>query len=250
MWLASIERCLRPDEVPKLKEWLRDTLHREVIVDRGRLWHGPEVVAVLEAILPNEPYLFTPLPQRHFLRKTLMAALALATVTIAVLAMLDKMPGSTVATTAAPALLAAAYQSPADASRQISLPDGSKIIMNPATRISASFGPKKRDVLLTAGGASFEVAREQARPFRVFAARRRFSTDEAQFNLSLRTPERAEITVVVGRVELHDALPRYPETAADRRDAPSFGGATLGPSESAIVERGWHRMILSSTATR
>src|SRR6478752_4556933 len=52
-WLALLERGLRGDEGAQLREWLKNKDNRKAILDAARLWHGPEVVAVLAGLIPQ-----------------------------------------------------------------------------------------------------------------------------------------------------------------------------------------------------
>ena len=49
-WLALLERGLRGPEGTQLREWLKSKEHRKAILDAARLWHGPDVVAVLAGL--------------------------------------------------------------------------------------------------------------------------------------------------------------------------------------------------------
>src|ERR1700744_3621899 len=65
IWLARIERGLEPHEGERLREWLQQPAHRDAIVTSAKLYHGPDVVAVLAALVPvgfgNPP---PPLPRQ------------------------------------------------------------------------------------------------------------------------------------------------------------------------------------------
>src|SRR6185503_9175913 len=52
-WLAQLERGLRGDEGARLREWLKNKTNRTQILDAARLWHGPEIVAVLAGLVPQ-----------------------------------------------------------------------------------------------------------------------------------------------------------------------------------------------------
>src|SRR3954469_2333612 len=52
-WLARIERGLRADEGVQLREWLKNKANRTQILDAARLWHGPEILAVLAGLVPQ-----------------------------------------------------------------------------------------------------------------------------------------------------------------------------------------------------
>jgi len=55
IWLARINRGLRPDEVAELRAWLKVAKHRPVILDMARLYYEPDVVAVLSELFPTGP---------------------------------------------------------------------------------------------------------------------------------------------------------------------------------------------------
>src|SRR5580704_378072 len=52
VWLARLERGLLPQEGSSLRDWLRQPAHREAIVDAAKLWHGPDIIAVLAELVP------------------------------------------------------------------------------------------------------------------------------------------------------------------------------------------------------
>src|ERR1700733_13223733 len=52
VWLARLERGLLPQEGITLRDWLRQPAHCEAIVDAAKLWHGPDIIAVLAELVP------------------------------------------------------------------------------------------------------------------------------------------------------------------------------------------------------
>jgi transmembrane sensor len=62
-----------------------------------------------------------------------------------------------------------AYSSSPDASREITLPDGTRVTLEPGGQLKAAFGEKERRVDLLAGRARFVVAHDRAHPFVVLA---------------------------------------------------------------------------------
>src|SRR5262245_45314961 len=52
-WLALLERGLRGNEGAQLRERLKSKANRTQILDAARLWHGPEIVAVLAGLVPQ-----------------------------------------------------------------------------------------------------------------------------------------------------------------------------------------------------
>ncbi|HKE93743.1 MAG TPA: hypothetical protein VKB34_05515, partial [Povalibacter sp.] len=53
-WLEKIERAISAEEGRALRAWLKPPVHREIIVDRCKRWHGPEILAVLGELIPVE----------------------------------------------------------------------------------------------------------------------------------------------------------------------------------------------------
>src|SRR6185437_2554077 len=51
-WLGRLGRGLRDDEGMRLREWLEQPLNRTTIAESARLWHQPEVIAVLGELIP------------------------------------------------------------------------------------------------------------------------------------------------------------------------------------------------------
>src|SRR5262245_7456560 len=86
-WLEAIERSLKPTEVKALRAWLSVAAHRDAIVSRCKLWHGPEVLAVLSELVPVES--MRERVERHYGRMVLaiflgVSGIGFATVVIAV----------------------------------------------------------------------------------------------------------------------------------------------------------------------
>src|SRR5215472_12844461 len=87
-WLGRLGRGLRDDEGTRLREWLRQPLNRKTIAESARLWHEPEVIAVLGELIPLGPDLLSEgrkPPTNGILTVSLLAVAATSTVAIAAL---------------------------------------------------------------------------------------------------------------------------------------------------------------------
>src|SRR5690242_3798724 len=85
MWLSRLGRGLRPEEATGLREWLKKADHRRVILETARLWHGPDIIAVLGELFPAGPEpMKSDLTWRDILRVTLTTAAAIGLVFLAV----------------------------------------------------------------------------------------------------------------------------------------------------------------------
>lgn len=88
------------------------------------------------------------------------------------------------------------FASDAAVSRSVSLEDGSVLYLNANSRVRVAYSDTRRLVELVEGEALFDVARDQARPFRVFAAGTIAQAVGTRF-----TVERGDGTVTVSVME-------------------------------------------------
>ncbi|AOY00175.1 FecR domain-containing protein [Jeongeupia sp. USM3] len=79
------------------------------------------------------------------------------------------------------------------------LADGSTVTLSAATRLSIRYYRDRREVVLLAGEASFDVARDPARPFRVDSGLARITVLGTRFAVA-RLPAHVRISVASGRV--------------------------------------------------
>jgi transmembrane sensor len=238
-WLERLERTLQHDESAALRAWLKTSLHREIILERCKFWHGPDILAVLLTLIPDIP------PPRPRLReRRIVLAISLAVCGLGLSTFL--IAGSTLwpnSNSQRSSLRAEeAYRTPVGARREVDLPDGSTMTLNTSTHVLISYGLRSRDVTLLRGEASFGVIQDPDRPFRVSAGARRFEVEDqaSRFNLRRVTMDRTELTVTEGQVRALDSRVRAPLTPAQLRVGPSYGERTVSASEYGILEPGWH----------
>lgn len=85
--------------------------------------------------------------------------------------------------------------------RRIELDDGSSIELGAASSLSVNYSAKRRAVVLEAGEALFEVARDPNRPFVVLAGSGTITAVGTAFNVR-RDADRVVVTVTEGEVEV------------------------------------------------
>jgi transmembrane sensor len=95
--------------------------------------------------------------------------------------------------------------------RTLALEDGSRIVLNTATRVVVSYGSEARRVELKSGEALFEVARDPDRPFIVTAGSRQIRALGTAF-LVRHEAQRVTVTMVEGKVAVQQANAQ-PKTA-------------------------------------
>ncbi|MEM9531924.1 MAG: FecR domain-containing protein [Pseudomonadota bacterium] len=86
--------------------------------------------------------------------------------------------------------------------RMVELPDGSRVWLDWETAISVTYGAERREVTLASGNAVFEVVARVDQPFIVSAGSSQTRVTGTQFAVSRRTPDRVEVSVLEGSVEV------------------------------------------------
>lgn len=96
------------------------------------------------------------------------------------------------------------YATAAGEIRDVSLADGSQVVMNGASRMEVRISDRTRDVRLLSGEAFFNVTRDVGRPFSVYAGEGRASVLGTRFDVAL-DDERVELAVEHGLVRFQPA---------------------------------------------
>ena len=102
--------------------------------------------------------------------------------------------------------------------RRSRLADGSTATLNTSSRIVVFYSPLARDVYLSYGEATFDVARDPSRPFNVHAGRRVVQAPGTTFNVRVFPDDNVELTVTEGQVKVLYEPQRPPYTAERLRD--------------------------------
>lgn len=85
----------------------------------------------------------------------------------------------------------------------VRLEDGSVMVMNVGTRIDVKFGKDRREIVLKAGEADFNVAKDPLRPFTVTAGDSEVTAFGTRFQVR-HEHERVTVTLIEGRVAVDD----------------------------------------------
>lgn len=249
MWLARLDRGLRPEEAAGLREWLQEPHHRHCILDMARLWHGEDIVAVLAELFPAGPEpMKSPVSWRYLGGLGLKAA---AVIGLVVLIVSGRHPWSAIlmswqqrhATCDAPFMTLVGrgmYSTAVGERRELGLPDSTAVTLNTRTCMAVAYSTLAREVYLPYGEATFQVAHDSRRPFFVRAGGRRFQAVGTHFNVRVLSPEDVELTVTEGDVKVLYTPTSSPETPAEARlrDNMTFDDTMVGALETALVEPG------------
>lgn len=140
------------------------------------------------------------------------------------------------------------YQSATGQVRSVTLADGSTVMLNGASRISARIGEGRREIALEAGEALFDVRHDPARPFTVVAGDGRVTVLGTRFDLAL---NRRNVDLEVER-----GLVRFERTTGDTKPVlvPAAHRSTLAdgriaePTAVAETKDEWREGWLRVTA--
>jgi transmembrane sensor len=246
MWLARLARGIHSEEVPALRAWLNDRLNRRIILDMARLWHGPDILALLSELIPAGPEPMERASWRSHL--TTAAQLTIATL-LCVWAASGWTPqfrmqhwthlqGSHVMRHAV--MAHDKYFTDVGERGDVELADGSHVTLNTNTRMTVAFIQSVRQVNMPYGEATFQVAADPKRPFVVQAGNRRFEALGTNFNVRVLTPDNVELTVTQGNVKVfYTRVPDEDLPAIARlHDNMINDDTTVGALHTALVEPG------------
>ncbi|MDR6145020.1 transmembrane sensor [Sphingomonas sp. SORGH_AS870] len=200
-WADRLD-ALSPDDRAELGAWLnRSPAHRDALGRMVRLLGDPALFHVVEQA--ERASLSIPAPRPRPRRWQALARPANRRFAIGIAAALAAMAVAPVLWHALPpgGTVRADYASAVGQQRRVTLPDGSDMTLDAASRVAIAFSDDARDLTLQGGAARFEVRHDADRPFAV-------STPEGQMvalgtNFSVdRGAGHSELRVYRGRVRL------------------------------------------------
>jgi transmembrane sensor len=255
LWLERLERTIRGDEATSLREWLKAPLNREVIIDRCKLWHGIEVLAILGTLIPDDVASSRLPPQSSRIGSALAWTLAICCVGFSTCVLLGGPPWMAFKVDKKAIRLEEFYRTPRGGRLEVDLPDSARITLNTATTVFVNYGSVSRDAALVRGEAIFDVPRDASRPFHLSVGGRVIETEGARFNLRRLAAEKSEITVLEGAVTVLHPSVSARKTPAQLRDSLtySYGEATLLAADGGVLAPEWQsvsRLTKSATQAR
>lgn len=233
-WLIRLDgdEPLSAAERQRLREWMAQSRrHREELRELAREWDSLNVLTELSVPL-DQPRGDTGTGNSGAFRFAAVAA-AVAVVGVALGALLwtrfEPPPSST-----ADGLYATAVGQ----QRTTTLVDGSVVVLNTNTQIEIDYGEAFRDIRLLQGEAHFTVARDTARPFRVYAGDERIEATGTAFLVHMKD-DGIDVAVTAGSVALKSMTRGAPEAPATRREV-----RDRAPGATADLERDRYGEVL------
>lgn len=131
------------------------------------------------------------------------------------------------------------YRTPLGGLATVPMDDGSKITLNTASEIALAITDRERRVDLARGEAFFEVAKDPARPFVVYANDQRIVAVGTSFSVRLES-ETVRVAVMEGRVRLENrparlSLPFGAERERSTPKAPLLIAGTVADASAGTV---------------
>ena len=237
LWLARLDRGLSEEERSGLREWLRDTANNRAFLEMGKLWRGLDIISVLSELFPLNPEVLNPQPRRSFPSIALAAIAAACISAIGTLMLAGDTPWSFFDSRPPPRpVYSETWRTAVGEKRVAKLADGSTVTLNTGSRIVVFYAPLARDVYLSYGEATFDVAHEPARPFNVHAGKRVMQSTGTVFNVRVFPDDNVELTVTTGQVKVLYEPQRPLNTPERLRDDFMHVDTTVSAQEMALVE--------------
>lgn len=128
--------------------------------------------------------------------------------------------------------------------KQIVLPDGSKVVLEPGSRLTYPrvFEPQNRVVLL-AGHAFFDIEKDANRPFHVYSGGLTTEVLGTSFRINAKSPGAISVEVVTGKVAVYKTSDLQTH---QRNDLPDV---ILSPNQKVVYFEKSHKLITSLVDT-
>ncbi len=229
IWLARLERGLQAGDAPRLREWLQVPAQRDAIVEAAKLYHGPDIVAILAEMVPVGFGHAPAKPRRRFQPAHVVMALLVVAAPLSIVAAiaiftlpkrLGPLPGHTQIRPQDPPLPYGeqAYATKVGETRTFTLTDGTQLVLNSHTRVGVLFSVGLRLATVQYGEALFDIRTKRERPFAVDAGGRHFQAPQSKFDVRVVNPQTVELTVLEGGVTVQGLPWRWPTTPARGAD--------------------------------
>lgn len=223
-WVARFDRGLEGDEDRALQSWLDDDAgNREALLLMLETWDKSDSLARLAELFPE--------PDRRRRRYSSLAwsgALALALVAAVawfVLPVPDEGGGPD--SVIAEQRDSQTFETLVGARKTFELADGSTLHLNTNSLIDVRFSPRERRLELKRGEATFTVAHDPSRPFRVLVGQTVFEAVGTEFNLEITSDRNIELVVTDGRVRVAARPPGQGGGETASIEAPTPEGPVL-----------------------
>lgn len=201
-WIIRLDadEPLSAREKSKLTDWLaRSPAHIEQLRSLNEFWANAVLVELMPHHNASAVKREKPKTSFSFMRPVYAFSLALM-LSIAGMAVWLQTPLNDKSTVAA-SRVTHTYQTMVGEQKTIDLADGSTVLLNADSQLVVSLSKATRDIWLQKGEAHFDVAKDKARPFNVYATNGRVQAVGTAFSVDV-ADESLEVLVTEGRIKL------------------------------------------------
>jgi len=198
-WIARFDRGLREDEQQALNAWLdEDAGNRESLLLMLEAWDKSDSLSRLAELFPE------PVQRRRRLGTFAWSgAVAAALTAVAIgLFVIFSGPADTPEPVIAEQRDSQIFETLVGARKTFELADGSTVHLNTNSLIDVHFSQSERRLELQRGEATFTVAHDASRPFRVLVGQTVFEAVGTEFNLEITNDQNIELVVTDGKVRV------------------------------------------------
>jgi transmembrane sensor len=210
-WIVCLEEGISEQQMSELKAWLAaDAAHRAALIRMAEQWDAFDALSELAEILPLE----SARPNRFAMAGAAIAAVAIGALAVGLYFAWERSGGTGGVSVPLAANQATQSISASDEASTRTLhtdvgqhltaqmPDGSSIALNTNTTLTVHYSKDQRLVVLEAGEASFSVAHDTSRPFRVRAGERTVQAVGTVFNVRREEGTNVRVSVTEGVVKV------------------------------------------------
>jgi transmembrane sensor len=197
MWLARLDAGAAPEDQQELLQWLaEDPSHMDVLMEMAALWDQMSMLTELSELFPLKTY--SNLQESRLRRRQMMTAVgatAFGGLVLGGFSFMGLRRGGFMTRDVKNSYLTAIGEL-----KTVVLPDGSELMLNTNTLVEVIYADHKRNIFLQRGECLFTVAKDAARPFRVFAGSRVVEAIGTAFTVQRTEQNTLEVLVTEGKV--------------------------------------------------
>jgi len=195
LWISKIDRGLSETEHRQLVLWCGESKSQHnMLMEMAAYWDNLSVLNQLSALFPLEQ------PRKQARRKFGAIAMAASLIFVSLLSANLLLKDNLLPFFNDKLVRAQQFSTELGQQENITLGDGSSILLNTNSIINVSFSSSHRQITLIRGEASFDVAKDTSRPFTVTAGQQSFTALGTVFNVQKNDEQAMELVVTEGRV--------------------------------------------------
>ena len=217
VWIAKLDEGLPTEKEQQLDKWLKKSpSHRKAFVEMAEMWDKMEVLSKLADLFP-EPF-NQDKGRLQNQRRWLSASAVAAIILLIALPVFWGGFHSPLPEEKDPTLVVSnmqgVYKTAIGEHRDLTLPDGTEIVLNTNTIVRVQYTDRQRLFFLEQGELNVDVAHDEGRPLSVFAGGKVVQAVGTAFNIELNENRQIELLVTDGKVlvEFQNAIGWAEET--------------------------------------